>query len=97
MIRATFEKEEPVKDTLREMDAAIRREEAQAALKPILDKMERQEAFLDPETDAIVCIECGMPCYNYIDTMRRAYPVEFGHRAPCICVDCLSGAGHVDK
>jgi hypothetical protein len=58
-------------------------------LQDILDMLERVEAFAPSKGEAIMCKQCGMPCYDEDNgTRRRAYPAA-GHGV--ICGDCLFG------
>lgn len=88
------EMEEPVvpdnnSKVLQEMDEAIRREQSQASIKPILDRMEREDAFTRHDSDALMCSSCCMPCYQDDHTpFRKAIPIG---RNIVICNECLCG------
>jgi len=69
------------------MDEAIRRAKAQDELNAILKRREQEEAFTDPESDALMCRRCNMPCYDDMHTsLRRAYPMGGG---TVVCNECL--------
>jgi len=72
-----------------EEDKAKSIEESRNGLQDVLDMLERLEAFAPAEGDAIMCKQCGMPCYDEDDGLRRrAYPAAGGG---VICEDCMFG------
>ena len=58
-------------------------------LQETLNMLERLEAFAPVTGDAIMCKQCGMPCYDDERTaLRRAFPAA---GAGVICGDCFLG------
>jgi hypothetical protein len=58
-------------------------------LQEVLDMLERLEAFAPEEGNAIMCKQCGMPCYDdERSPFRRAFPTA-GDGA--ICSECMFG------
>lgn len=76
---------------LKVLSAEVERENAQAELQKVLDKMERMEEFSDPESNAIMCNTCCRVCVDHTySSQRRAYPDVGGS---FVCNECLCNNG----